>query len=657
MHRSTNSLRPQDLSHAPSNAPNVAWALALACVLLGLTPATRLAAQASLELAPPFAPWQGHAFTLGMPPEWPSDAPGRQDSQLVLLEDGVELGPAHALHAVIRESGAGALSHWNGTLIFSSSDGTDPNTNGRRYVAEYRGPVGLGRIAYAPLALRDPFAQRPSHAALDATPRPAADAAFVGPPLPGASANSSVPVVPPRIVWWYTIDALRADALFAERNGQRVMPALSHFAEADAVRFERAYATASFTKSSTASMFTGLWPTHHRVLHGLLPVWPTGVELVFDLDSRFRTLASALAATGYDTWTHLFSLHVRAGDGMLAGFRHLDLDVSGAAPLPVPPPDTRLFAYEHILGVHGPYAPGTAARARLALPPPTHVDPASNTWFEGALEADALRELRDAYLGEAADADDRFAQRIAWLQSQGLWDDTLLIVTADHGEGFLEHGLTQHSNSLYEEAVRVPLLVHFPADDARATLHGVSVPNRVSLADLYPTLLALTGAEPPPYALDGASLLPILDGQETDPLARDVVLRCSFTRRVEDGSGDALFVTDAILSGPHKAQFGYRIQSSQDALHAFRQGDWIAELFDLQQDPGEEHNLALQQPDAFLALMARHAAAALPLLPRGAAASAQGGPSPDTIPDALPPVPDPADAARMEALRQLGYVR
>jgi arylsulfatase A-like enzyme len=610
---------------------------------------------ASQELAPPFAAWEGFACTAALPAEWPSDTVDRQDSQLVLLEDGRPLGPPHAPHADIRARGAGAYSHWKGTLIFSSSDGSDPSTNGRRYVAEYRGPTGLGRGRYAPLALRDPFASLPAGStaltAQLAQLAPLAPVAPVAPVAPSARSASGAATAP-RVVWWYVIDALRADVPFTERDGARVMPELARFAEAEAVRFEHAYATSSFTKTSTASMFTGLWPTHHRVLHGLLPVWPTGVELVFDLDPRFVTLAGALSAAGWDTWTHPYSLHVRPGDGMLAGFRHLDLDVQGERPMPPPPPDARLFAYEHVLGVHGPYAPSAAARQRLALPAPAHVDPAGTAWFEEPLGADALRELHEAYLGEAADADARFAQRVAWLVAEGLWDDTLLVVTADHGEGFLEHGLTQHSNSLYEEAVRVPLLVHFPAGSPLAAHHGRSVPHRVSLADLYPTLLELTGVPQPPYALDGASLLPILDGRESDPRARDVVLRCSFTRGIEGGRGDALFVTDAILSGTRKAQFGFRIQSAQDAEHDFRQGDWVAELFDLADDPGEARNLAAGQPGEFLALMERHAAAGAPLLARD---DAMTGDAATGVP--APPIVDPADAERLEQLRALGYVR
>ncbi|HTE06752.1 MAG TPA: hypothetical protein VK824_11185, partial [Planctomycetota bacterium] len=111
----------------------------------------------------------------------------------------------------------------------------------------------------------------------------------------------------------------------------------------------------------------------------------------------------------------------------------------------------------------------------------------------------------------------------------------------------------------------------------------------------------------------------------------------------------------------------------------FHQGDWIAELFDLQADPGEEHNLAPAQPDVFLGLMARHAAASQVLLPRGAdgglpAADAAGGLAPGAawpasspgaagqgiVPPGLAPPPapaDPAEAERLEHLRALGYVR
>jgi hypothetical protein len=363
---------------APAASGAASAASAAPAVAAGvLLPAVAAAQEApAVTLAGPFAHDAGHAFTAPVPADWPPDTTELQASGLVLLEDGRPLGPGHALHETIRTRGGGAYSHWQDRLVFSTGDNSDPNANGRTYTVQYRGQTGLGVAEYAPLALRDPFALLASAPAA-APAGPSERSGSAASPASAASAASATAAAPPpepspptapRVIWWYTIDALRADAVFALRGGERVMPALSAFAERDAVRFDRAYATASFTKTSTASMFTGLWPARHRVMHGVLPVWPAGAELTFDLDRRFVTLASLLAGAGYDTWTHLYTLHVRAGDGMLAGFAHLDLDVQGEQPLrgaPVPP---RLFAYEHILGAHGPYAPSQAARARLLLP-------------------------------------------------------------------------------------------------------------------------------------------------------------------------------------------------------------------------------------------------------------------------------------------------
>jgi arylsulfatase A-like enzyme len=331
---------------------------------------------------------------------------------------------------------------------------------------------------------------------------------------------------------------------------------------------------------------------------------------------------------------------------MLDGFAHLDLDVDGDTPLPAVP--ARLFAYEHILGLHGPYRPSDAARERLALPAARHVEPGDTSWFDVPLDGDAMAELRAAYRAEGHDADRRFAERVAWMRREGLWDEALVIVTSDHGEAFLEHGLTQHSVGLDEEMVRVPLFVKFPASSAWAAWHAARVPHRVSLADVYPTLIELLGLVPPPYELDGTSLLATLDGRQADPLARDVVMRASFSSEREDGGGYALFVADAMLSGRHKAQFGYRIRSSQDpARHPFAQGHWIASLHDLVADPAETDDLAGRRPELFLRLMAQHRASCAPLVPRtGAAAAPAAAPYEPAAPEEL-----------LRRLQQLGYVR
>ena len=622
--------------------------LALALALLALTSAA--ADDAPVPLAGPFTHQGGHAWLAAAPEGWPGDGVDGESSRLLLLEDGAPLGPAHALHDTVREQGGGAYSHWGSGIWFSTSDGSDPNTNGRAYAVRQAAPPRVRRV----LPLPDPFVLLPPRAvALGA-----AGLAGVGaePPAPGPRA--------PRVVWWYTIDALRADTARAQLpDGSPLMPALDAFRR-EAVDFRAAYAQSSFTKTSTASMFTGLWPQRHGVMHGVVPTWPAGGTLVFDLDRRFYTLAEYLADRGYDTRTHLYTVHVRPGDGMLQGFARSDLASERAAPLDALP--ERLFVYEHILGVHGPYAPSVAARARLGSPPPTQVDPASLDWFYRPLDDAQVAELRAAYRGEAVDSDAQLAARLDWLRATGAWDDALVIVTADHGEEFLEHGSTQHSVQLYDELLHVPLLVKFPAGDPWAARHGQTVDQRVRLVDLFPTLVELLGEGPDdlPYALDGASLGPVLEGREQGAYERDVLARVSFTTEREhpasaaaDAAGAAgaaalpdgptLFVTDAVIAGRLKALLGWRIRGSQDpARRPFAQGDELAELYDIAADPGETSDLSARRGDALDDLATRLLSAFAPLLPPGTECGAL-----------LDVEGLDADPALLRTLRELGYLR
>jgi hypothetical protein len=101
-------------------------------------------------LRSPFAHRAGLAWTANLPGvRWPSDSSeDKRRSQLRLWENETQLGPRHALHDAIENEGAGRYSHWGGGLIFSTSDGSDPNTNGRRYAVSLGAPatraVGLG---------------------------------------------------------------------------------------------------------------------------------------------------------------------------------------------------------------------------------------------------------------------------------------------------------------------------------------------------------------------------------------------------------------------------------------------------------------------------------------------------------------------------------
>lgn len=129
--------------------------LALLCLLVGTRARADGAALERFVVEPTEMRGEiGKAWYVELPPSWAAtsdDVDHPQRSVAVLLEDGRPLGPAHALHATIRESGGGAYSHWLRLLYFSSSDGSDPRANGKEYVLEERpGPAPGARGAPSP---------------------------------------------------------------------------------------------------------------------------------------------------------------------------------------------------------------------------------------------------------------------------------------------------------------------------------------------------------------------------------------------------------------------------------------------------------------------------------------------------------------------------
>jgi len=628
---------------------------ALRCLILGCllaclgagAQATPASSDETVTLGP-FMHQGGGLWTAAAPPSWPSDTVDESLSRLELFEDGVPLGPAHSLHAEIRSEGQGRYSHWAGLVFFATSDGSDPQTNGRTYTVSLRAQP-LGQDGYRVLPLRDPFSALPARSlAVGVAGLPAMSGQISNTGEAGLSASSPAAVSAPPLIYWYTIDALRLDVAAARVGGGPLMPTLNEL-RSEAVSFDRAYVQSSFTKTSTASMFTGLWPQRHGVMHGWVPTWPEGGALFFDLDNRFYTLAEYLGDKGYETWTHRFTIHVQPGAGMLQGFDHIDLATGSDVPVPVVP--ERLFVYEHILGAHGPYSPSAEAREHLDLPAPSTIDPASTDWFYGPVNDAQIAELSAAYRAEVWDSDRQLAARLAGIRDAGLWDDALIIVTSDHGEEFLDHGATQHSVQLYEEVLRVPLLVKFPAGHRWAERHGDHLDDRVRLVDLFPTMVELLGDDVSelPYALDGHSLGPILEGNEHSAMGREVLARVSFTSVVEETGELALFVTDAVAHGPLKAVLGYRIRSSQDpARRPFAQGDWVAELYDLGNDPRERVELLArggEYGEAFEFLAGQLARAFAPLSLPGAKVA---GPAPGD--DGF------VESGLTDVLRALGYV-
>ncbi|MCM2270002.1 MAG: sulfatase [Thermoanaerobaculia bacterium] len=320
------------------------------------------------------------------------------------------------------------------------------------------------------------------------------------------------PLAPLRGVVLISIDALRADALGLYGSRRPTSPFLDRLAERSLV-FEHAYAQIPSTLPSHLSMFTGLYPSEH----GVFP--PSDV-----LAASIPTLPELFRAAGFRTFGHSEGGYVQGGYGFRRGFEEwtdtpyaAEADVErtfarGAASLEALAADERFFLFLHTYSVHDPYDPPSAYRDRFwSGPPPPGAFAATGPNFAAyngrrldapAAAAEYYRALYDAGVAYVDDVLGRF---FGELERLGLADDTLVIVTSDHGEEFLEHGRYVHTQA-YPESLHIPLLVA----DARLA-RGRRVARVVETVDLLPTLADLAGLQAP-AGLSGESVADLWHG-------------------------------------------------------------------------------------------------------------------------------------------------
>lgn len=404
----------------------------------------------------------------------------------------------------------------------------------------------------------------------------------------------------PNAVVLVTIDTVRADHTGLGGHDPSTTPFLDSLAR-EGVNFTRAYATSSFTPLSMASLVTGA----ETVSLGLGDAYfdaesQAAVQPV--LSDSFTTLAETLQAHGFLTVGVPSNRHLSADLGFAQGFDHyyapaafqranalnriaqsllkeaLGDDYASAWR------QQPLFLWIHYFDPHDPYY----RRPSWPLPGQPAPDPERIHSLAGKSYADLKKELDDPppgtleallslYDGEIHDTDQRFQE--LW-EHLGFDDDTLVLFTSDHGEEFLEHGGLGHAKGLYEEVVRVPLMIRWPAKVPQ----GRVVDAATSILDLYPTLVELLDL-PPPEGLAGRSLVPLFDAPDW-AAPRPILLELD--RKQEDWL--------AWVEGDRKL------------IQRVHPDPWVG-YFDLAADPGEQRNLADDEPERVQAAFAALAAA------------------------------------------------
>jgi arylsulfatase A-like enzyme len=358
-----------------------------------------------------------------------------------------------------------------------------------------------------------------------------------------------------------SLDTLRADFVGAYGSTLPTTPSLDRLA-AEGALFTHVWTTYPSTPASHMSLMTGLHPNAHGVIG---PAHP--------LPADVPTLAQLLAARGWQTGAVTENGMLVAGAGFQRGFAYYRenkgasvWDASGQVDVTVghgirwleAHRDEKFFLFLHTYQVHEPYSPPPAFdRFR------TYEEKGRRVEITAATPA-AIRD-RHAYAGETLYTDHEVGRLLDAVATLGLADRTVVVVTSDHGEEFGEHGWKSHGRTLYEEVLRVPLILRAPG----RVPAGVRVAQLASLVDVAPTLLELLGVPAPPE-MHGQSLV----GSLARPDAQSA--RAVFAELVEPGKGR-------------------RSVAARTATHK-----WIwhepptrpAEVYDLAADPGERRNVA-----------------------------------------------------------------
>lgn len=325
----------------------------------------------------------------------------------------------------------------------------------------------------------------------------------------------------PTNVLIYLIDTMRADKLRPINPESRVQtPGLNQFVESAAIMMG-AHTQENWTKPSVATLLSSLMPWQHNAITTEAVV-PSGVHLAPEILSEQGFYTGAFIANGYVSdrfgfrqgWT-TYRNYVREGRNNPAQFVAADV----LSWLDSRPTDKPFFLYVHTIDPHVPYRP---PHQFLALYDTAPYNGVVDFTHDGELlekikvgqvrlnERDRVR-LQALYDGEVSYHDVHFNSIIEGLTRRGVGDNTMVIVTADHGEEFWDHGSVGHGHSVYEELLHIPMFVRLPG-----VTHGaMRVPDAVGLVDVLPTILDALG-QPIPEDMAGHSFLRSLTGEGHD---------------------------------------------------------------------------------------------------------------------------------------------
>ena len=364
-----------------------------------------------------------------------------------------------------------------------------------------------------------------------------------------------------------TIDTLRRDHLSLHGYRYATSPGFEAL-QGELLVFDHALSTSPWTMPSTASLFTGLYPSGHgghgsRAIRDDVPL-----------------LAEAFAAAGYRTAAFSGNPYVSSRYGLARGFqdfiflggakakayRDLSEILASARSWLDENAGEPFFLYLHLMNVHGPYRAPASYGDRFVDGPTQPFEFQSELWLDIArrdrterraeVSEEHLRDIAGRYDRAIAYTDSLLGEFVEELRARGLLDHSILVVTSDHGEEFFEHGSFGHRHALHAELLDIPLFIRLPG----GRMGGVRFAEPVSLIDVPPTVLDLAGLldrQPEGEFGVGRSLVPLVDGDPSSGPPR--ALMAELAQQKRSGSMVQLWPYRLIQMSSESAPRLYRV--------------------------------------------------------------------------------------------------
>lgn len=386
--------------------------------------------------------------------------------------------------------------------------------------------------------------------------------------VPGEQPSVPTDVEPPKYVIFWMIDTLRADYLSLHFDSDVRTPELERLAE-NGASFRVAYVQGNESKTSHASLFSGMYPSKH------------GVVGRGSLKRHLELLPEAMSKAGYRTGAHVSNGYVSQPWGFVQGWDHYVNNLRDGwridghsmaehgANWAKKNKEEPFFLY---LGTIDPHVTYRRHKELIDRYDPEPYNGRYNAYLSGeelgkikggsvkVSERDKKRIVA-LYKNEIEFNDQALGKLRTSLEEAGMWEDTMVVVTSDHGEEFWEHGSVGHGHNIHQELVHVPILLYYPP----LIPEGTVVDAGIDVLDLYPTIVDAVGGEVP-EEVQGKSVIPL-------------------THNVHGGYPEPTIAT--------QYRIHYAMQMQDYKLY-LKRGEY--ELYERKSDPLEMKNVSDQHP-------------------------------------------------------------